>query len=536
MASQSVPRVAVVAAVVSILAIYVFRTDAAAGLMVDDAWYIVLAKALAEGKGYALISSAAGPILPAVPPGFPFLLALVFSITGGFPANVVFLKAVSIAAAAVFGVAGYRYLTREERIAPGGALLIVTATLVTPALVFLATSTVMAELVFAAVQIGAVLWIERAVRDEPTTNTSTVVAALLSAAAMLVRTAAIALVVTAVVRCCLARRWRQGGIYLAMVIVALVPWQWYAYQHAPTDDQRVQHGGAMAYSYGQLMAMRRGGDLTRGQATLQDLPIRIGRNIESVVLRDVGALVAPALYRGASESGQEVVGVAVVPGIAPSMGAATGTKVVSLLLALVIVIGWYLSARARLSAAVLLLPITIAMILLVPDQTFRYSLPLTLFLLLFLSRGFAAIGRAISEPAGSAAARIAIAGLLGLNLVDHAQYIFLKESSRDLEWIADAREVDEVLTWMSTSLAEPGDVASTNPGLVYLRTGRRTVATDDLQSNWVSWRERHVRYVVALKNVELPPQRFGYRILHQTDRRKLWVVEICSPVQGDKSC
>ena len=40
------------------VAIYALRLDDAAGLIVDDAWYILLAKALAGGDGYRLISSA----------------------------------------------------------------------------------------------------------------------------------------------------------------------------------------------------------------------------------------------------------------------------------------------------------------------------------------------------------------------------------------------------------------------------------------------------------------------------------------------
>ena len=58
-----------------VCAVYLLRLDAAAGLFVDDACYIVLAKSLAQGDGFRLISSATTPILPAFPPGFPMLLA-----------------------------------------------------------------------------------------------------------------------------------------------------------------------------------------------------------------------------------------------------------------------------------------------------------------------------------------------------------------------------------------------------------------------------------------------------------------------------
>ena len=58
------------------LAIYVLRLNRAAGLMVDDAWYLLLAKSLTDGTGYSLISSAIEPILPLYPPGLPAMLDL----------------------------------------------------------------------------------------------------------------------------------------------------------------------------------------------------------------------------------------------------------------------------------------------------------------------------------------------------------------------------------------------------------------------------------------------------------------------------
>ena len=91
-------------------ALYVLRLDDVAGVYVDDAYYVVLAQAIARGQGYALISSAVGPILPAFPPGFALLLAPVIAVTPEFPGNIAALKTVSIAA--MLGVAAltYRYL------------------------------------------------------------------------------------------------------------------------------------------------------------------------------------------------------------------------------------------------------------------------------------------------------------------------------------------------------------------------------------------------------------------------------------------
>jgi hypothetical protein len=44
--------------VVLVLApIYLLRIDHVVGMVVDDAWYVLLAKALADGRGYELINA-----------------------------------------------------------------------------------------------------------------------------------------------------------------------------------------------------------------------------------------------------------------------------------------------------------------------------------------------------------------------------------------------------------------------------------------------------------------------------------------------
>ena len=50
--------VALAAAMLLTLAVYLLRLDRVAGLVVDDAWYVLLGQALARGEGYRLVSSA----------------------------------------------------------------------------------------------------------------------------------------------------------------------------------------------------------------------------------------------------------------------------------------------------------------------------------------------------------------------------------------------------------------------------------------------------------------------------------------------
>ena len=507
-------RAAAAAAAAAILAIYGLRLDSAAGLIVDDAWYVVLAKALAQGDGYRLISSAAAEILPAVPPGFPAILSLIFRVAPSFPDNLVWLKLVSVLAMAGVGFACWVDFTRHRGVPPAPALLLVAAIVLTPALVFLATSTVMADCVFTFAQILAVVLVERARRAGDSATRPAIVAGIVGAAAMLVRTAGIAVVAAAIAYFLLARQWRQAAVFAIVVAVCLAPWQLYARAHAPTIEERLAHGGTIAFSYQQLLAMARPGNTSAPRVSLGDTVQRMRRNVVGMVTRDVGAVLVPAFYRGPAESGQEVVSVVGGAGQVGSMGRAGATMIVSLILSAIVAAG-IASRREWRSLPALVIAASVAMIALVGSQTFRYVVPLAPFLLLFFWRGLR----------GSSPARIALLVLLGFNLMDHALYIQQKLTGTP-DWVADAREADEVLAWMSSNLTGPGAVATDNPGLVYLRTGRKTVASANPDANWSRWKASGVRYLVALRRADLPPDSRSARLLFQTGRRRLWIVEI----------
>jgi hypothetical protein len=52
------------ALVILFIVIYQQRLDHVIGLIVDDGWYVLLAKALATGQGYSLVNSPTPGIMP----------------------------------------------------------------------------------------------------------------------------------------------------------------------------------------------------------------------------------------------------------------------------------------------------------------------------------------------------------------------------------------------------------------------------------------------------------------------------------------
>jgi hypothetical protein len=511
-------------AVLTLLAvstIYVLRLDRIVGLMGDDGWYVLLAKAMSAGDGYRLISAAATPILPMYPPGFPAALAVVFRLYPQFPDNVWLLKGVSFAAMAILSVLTFRYLVHVRAMRRDLAAGVATATALTPAFVFLATSTIMSECFFAATQLLAVLFVERTIASsgERDRRTYGILAASTAALAFLVRTAGIALLVAVPVYLVARRGYRTGFAFIGVAAVCLGPWLVYAALHQPSLRDRLAQGGQIALPYADHFWRRADGS---GPVDVRELPARIQQNIWNIVSRDVGGLVVPQLYRGPTESGQEVLDLAPpAAGRTRSMGNTLGTVVVSCVIAAVLVGGFVRTVRQRVTVAELLVPLSIAITVLWPFPTFRFVLPLLPFLFFY----FVA---AISGFRSVLVARAALLSVIGLQALDHAGYISAAHHlAGDAPIYFDQQfdDVETVLGWMRDNLHEDGAVATDRPALVYLHTGRKTVAIDHANDNWESWKGLGVKYVVALTPGELPDPSHRYRTRFQSPGGR-WVVEM----------
>lgn len=513
--------VAAAAIVLAVPAIYVLRLNPVAGLMVDDAWYILLAKALAEGHGFRLISSPTTAILPLYPPGFPALLSLLFRVSPEFPQNVWLLKSVSVAAMMGVGLLTYVYLHRHRHLRADLAGCAAVAVAITPAFVFLATSAVMSEGVFTLSQLASVVLIHRSAEapDRRAGRKFAVLAAVLAALTMLVRSAAVALVVASVLWLLKERLWRRAALFGGVAVLCVLPWTLYARANTPAAAEREAHGGAVAYDYLGQVSMRWAGAPTFGRITLRELPTRIQTNLVDIFARDVGGILVPTFFRGPDESGEELIALGRRPA---SMGAARETMAISLVLSAIALVGFVRMARERLTVVEMLTPIALAMIALWPFWSFRFVLPLTPFLFLYFVRGL--------QTLVPRAVRIVLLCLIGLNLYDHVGYIVQARDpirSAGVDWISQARDVDAALDWINRAgLGNDGMLATTNPALVYLRTGRKSIACDHPTVEWCRWKQRGVRYIVALYPLDLPADnRREYEVLYR-GAGWLWVIKL----------
>ena len=512
-------RLVAIAVAVTVLAVYALRLNHAAGLMVDDAWYLVLAKSLADGTGYRLVSSATTPIQPMYPPGFPALLSLVFRMRPHYPENLLLLKSVSVAAMIALGGLTYVYLHRHRRIAKELALLAAAAVTLTPAFVFLATSTVMSECVFTLCQLASIVAIHRAceLRDTRAGRNYLVLGAILAAAAFSMRSVAIGLIVASSLWLVKERRWRPAVQFGAVVIACSLPWMVYTRMHAPIPAERIAHGGAVAYDYIDHLSMRWAGAPHLGRITAADLPGRIRMNLEDILGQGVAGVLVPTIFRTANESGEEVL--ALLPRTAlaiPAMGGIAQTLGISLLLSSLALLGYVTVVRECTTVAELLVPITVAIIVVFPGWSFRYVLPLAPFLIFYLTRGV--------QLLAPRATGVMLMLLVGLHLSDHAGYIASERTSGRSNWVAQASDADGLLDWINRGgLGADGLLATTNPGLVYMRTGRLSIASDHPLIELSRLKHQGVRYIAVLYPLILPDG--DYKVLYRSPGR-LVVIQI----------
>lgn len=200
------------------------------GAFEDDAIYTVLGRALATGEGFRLTNLPGAPHATHFPPGYPFVLSLLWRISPEFPDNIVvfkFANAVFLACAA-FAI-WYFGRTRlgMSTLAAAAAAIVSTLSVV----VLLLTGVVMSEPLFMALLLPALALAERGA--ETGSWRTSAAAGLAVGALALVRTLG-AFAVPAALVVLLARRQFRAALAFALAAAALlVPWQLWvgAHQH-----------------------------------------------------------------------------------------------------------------------------------------------------------------------------------------------------------------------------------------------------------------------------------------------------------------
>jgi hypothetical protein len=198
------------------------------GAFQDDAMYTVLAKSLAEGKGYRFLNLPGEPNATHFPPGYPLFLAALWKAWPSFPDNLVLFKFANAGLLALGALGAFQMARRRFR-APvpvaTGVALIGTLSIV----VLLVTGIVMSEPLFLAILFPALLWSEGAVESGRWRDAA--VAGALLGILTLVRTIGIFAIPAAGLVLLYRRRWVSAIVLGAVAGAFLLPWQLWVGAH-----------------------------------------------------------------------------------------------------------------------------------------------------------------------------------------------------------------------------------------------------------------------------------------------------------------
>jgi len=223
-------RAAVSAALVTLVVGLATMSPDLIGVFFDDAIYVLMGKAIAEGQGYVYPQLPGTPPAIHYPPVWPGLIALVWKLGPAFPANIAWLKALNPLLLAGGAYGGVLVARRLFGFPPWVAALAVTAATASIPMHVL-TNVLLSEPIFVALLFPTTLVAVRLQRDG---GWQLAIAAGVAAAVLvLTRTIAGAFVVATVLVLLHERRWRETGIYVAVVTVLLLPWQLFVWKHSP---------------------------------------------------------------------------------------------------------------------------------------------------------------------------------------------------------------------------------------------------------------------------------------------------------------
>ena len=480
----------ILVAIISFLAcflIYCLRLNSVIGIFKDDAWYLLLAEALSTGNGYQLLNFPILGIPSFYPPAFPSILAFICYISPNFPENITFLKSISIISMLLLGIMIYYYFQKYRNLPNLLALLIAILTLTCPAYVFLATSTLMSECVFATFQFAIILVIERYTEKYTPSKISylIVLGGVFAATAMLLRTIAVVIVLSVIVFLTIKRLWFSNAVFITVVIICVVPWMIYRNITFQKPSALIEQQYKIKDYRGQFWEQRAGSSKT---ITLSDLPARFLHNIKEISELNIGGMLLPIAFRDSKQSGEEVLG------MAGSIEGNLAAKAFSWIFAIIAILGFLLTLGSRITLSEIVVFLSLVLIIAWPWWPFRFVLMLFPFLVFYVLTTFQHLclwlkeNRKISFFNDSwLLAKAFLLFLIAFNLFDHISYIQAKNQplAKDQpQWLRIHKAHLEMFDWINKNTSIDSVITTDNPSMVFLYTRRKTlvVAERDLST------------------------------------------------------
>jgi hypothetical protein len=421
------------------------------GIWRDDGIYVATATALAGGSGYRHEELASRPLQTKYPILYPALLATVVRATPGFPANHAWLLFPTALAAAALVTLSMGYCRAvfglsARAVWPLGALVAAS-----PALVAFVRYP-MSELLYGALAVGALVCLDHrreAAVDAKTARRWLVLGGLLVGLALLTRTIGVTLAFAAVALPLARRRFAEAGIVVVAIAACGLPWwiwqAWAAHANGPVQSALLEN---VELSYTAWLP----------PAWSELARVAAHNGLRAALGLVYFQLAAPEGFVMSALAGDGAIGLHVVAWIAVAA----------------VTLGFARSLRGGVRTLHVYALAYAGAVLVWPFEPYRFLVPWTPFLLVFLFWGlwFPGYGRRVPLAVG-----VAVAWLFALEagriLSSTEDRFHLRERTEAL----DLTEFTAVEAWIRENTAGDDVIASAWPARVFLTTGRRGVVT-----------------------------------------------------------
>lgn len=206
------------------------------GAFHDDARYLLLGRAIAEGAGYRFVFVPGAPAGTHFPPAFPLVLAALWKIVPAFPASETLFKLLNAVMLSVAAFATFAFARRRAGLAPWAAAGVALAFAGSLPVLFL-DGVLFSEPFFIASLMGALLLCERTLRgqsfdgDKWSLHSLAFAAGLAIGGVTMIRTLGIALGVGLAITLLLRRDWKPFAISMLGIALVVAPWQLWTMRH-----------------------------------------------------------------------------------------------------------------------------------------------------------------------------------------------------------------------------------------------------------------------------------------------------------------
>ena len=413
----------------------------------DDCLYFVSAKSLVDGGGYRIASLPGEPSQTKYPPLYPLLLSVAWRINPQFPSNLtpaiwiswLALPALLLALASFYpriGLSGWRTWVLLGLIAINPYTITFSATL-------------LSELFFASLLIGALILAERASEANGRVQTAAF-AGIVMGLAYLARSAGIVALGTTPLFFLLRKQPRKAVAFVCGMLPFVAGWMLWAKLHQlhttdPALMYYVDYAGYQVYN-----------------VSFSELHILLWKNVDGF-LAGIGALVLPSVFEGLfMKILSQVIAVAMISGIVRMVrrGQAVNYALFALGSAFLLVI-WHFPPNERFVYP--LYPLAIAGLLVELEHLAQ-----------MLKSGFRHVDRSQRIAAGMFGSGVALFLAAALGLQVYMTTVFLPEDARQFREKRDAQV--KAYEWIKQNTPESAVVLTMRDPLFYLQTGHHAIS------------------------------------------------------------